>query len=115
MLNVKILKLRIELGEEVKSVKLWLSHKEVVEYNCWKALPENAKSRDSLDKVVSRLKQDDDTWLERESELLDLESTYNRVNTIYTVLMQTLEVMSKQDYSIAQFQELQTIYLEELI
>jgi len=77
-----LLKIKLNLTTKKDLLKLALDQKEIVQYNAWKCLEENSKSRESLDKVVSRLKIEDETWLEQEEELVILKNKASVVNNI---------------------------------
>lgn len=113
MLDIKVLQLKIELETELKDAKLWLNQKEVVEYNNFKEA--NPTSREAMDKVVSRLKLEDDSWMEKEADLITKEVMYKKVALIVEVLNNTLNAMSRHsDISKSYFEELQSGYIKSL-
>lgn len=113
MIDIKLLQLKIELETELKDAKLWLAQKELVSYNVYKEA--NPTSRESMDKVVSRLKLEDDSWLEREADLIIKEVMYKKVALIVDILNNTLNAMSRHsDISKRYFEELQSGYIKSL-
>lgn len=80
-----LLKIKLNLNTKKDLLKLALDQKEIVQYNAWKSLPENEKNRDAREKVVARLKLEDDTWLEQEEELVKLKALATVVNNIVEV------------------------------
>ena len=113
MLDIKLIEQKIELETELKDAKLWINQKEVVEYNTFKEA--NPSSREAMDKVVARLKMEDETWLEREADLITKEVTYKKVALIIEVLNNTLNAMSRHsDISKSYFEELQSGYIKSL-
>ena len=113
MINIKLIEQKIELETELKDAKLWLAQKEVLEYSVYKEA--NPSSREAMDKVVARLKMEDETWLEREAELISKEVTYKKVALIIEVLNNTLNAMSRHsDISKSYFEELQSGYIKSL-
>ena len=113
MINVKLIEQKIDLETELKDAKLWINQKEVVEYNTFKEA--NPSSREAMDKVVARLKMEDETWLEREADLITKEVTYKKVALIIEVLNSTLNAMSRhEDISKKYFEELQDGYIKSL-
>ena len=81
-----ILKIKLNLNTKKDLLKLALDQKEIIQYNAWKSLEENSKSREAMDKVVARLKLEDDTWLEQEEELVLLKNKVSVVNNITELL-----------------------------
>ena len=113
MINVKLIEQKIELETELKDAKLWLAQKEVLEYSVYKEA--NPSSREAMDKVVAKLKMEDEIWLEKESELISKEVTYKKVALIIEVLNNTLNAMSRHsDISKNYFEELQDGYIKSL-
>ena len=87
MKNMKsILKIKLNLGTKKDLLKLALDQKEIIQYNAWKSLEENSKSREAMDKVVARLKLEDENWLEQEEELVLLKNKATVVNNIVELL-----------------------------
>ena len=113
MLDIKLIEQKIELETELKDAKLWLAQKELVSYNVYKEA--NPTSREAMDKVVSRLKLEDETWLEKEAELIMKEVMYKKVALVVEVLNNTLNAMSRhKDISKGYFEELQSGYIKSL-
>ena len=109
MVDIKLIEQKIELETELKDAKLWLAQKELVSYNVYKEA--NPTSREAMDKVVSRLKLEDDSWLEKESDLITKEVMYKKVALIVEVLNNTLNAMSRHsDISKNYFEELISTY-----
>lgn len=109
MLKVDYIRSREEVAGKVAELKLWLSQKEVISYNNWKALPENEKSRDAMDKVVAKLKLEDDNWLEKEVELRELEP---RLKSMDVCLNAIMAVLQSNKYEASVLEELQESYAE---
>jgi len=82
----RVLKIKLNLGTKKDLLKLALDQKEIVQYNAWKSLEENLKSREALEKVVARLKLEDENWLEQEEELVILKNKASVVNNIVELL-----------------------------
>ena len=113
MLDIKLIEQKIELETELKDAKLWLAQKELVSYNVYKEA--NPTSREAMDKVVSRLKLEDDSWLEKEADLITKEVMYKKVALIVDVCNNTLNAMSRHsDISKSYFEELQSGYIKSL-
>ena len=74
-----------ETKKERDELKLWLEQKEIVEYYEWKE--ENPKDRTAMDKVVAQLKMNDDNWLLKEKEYLEIKSRYDYLNSIYQTFL----------------------------
>ena len=81
-----LLKIKLNLGTKKDMLKLALDQKEIVQYNAWKSLEENSKSREAMDKVVARLKLEDENWLEQEEELVILKNKATVLNNIVELL-----------------------------
>ena len=113
MIDIKLIEQKIELETELKDAKLWLNQKEVLEYSVYKEA--NPSSREAMDKIVAKLKMEDETWLEKEGELISKEVTYKKVALIIEVLNNTLNAMSRHsDISKGYFEELQDGYIKSL-
>ena len=110
MLDIILIEQKIELETELKDAKLWLAQKELVSYNVYKEA--NPTSREAMDKVVSRLKLEDDSWLEKEADLIIKEVMYKKVALIVDVLNNTLNAMSRHsDISKSYFEEFQSDFI----
>ena len=81
-----LLKIKLNLGTEKDMLKLALDQKEIVQYNAYKETEVGSKDRSSLDKVVARLKLEDENWLEQEEELVILKNKASVVNNIVELL-----------------------------
>ena len=113
MLDIKLIEQKIELETELKDAKLWLAQKETLEYSVYKEA--NPSDKSALDKVVAKLKMNDDSWLEKEAELITKEVMYKKVALIVEVLNNTLNAMSRHsDISKSYFEELQCDYIKSL-
>jgi len=87
MKNYKsVLKIKLNLGTKKDLLKLALDQKEIVQYNAYKETELGNKDRSSLEKVVARLKLEDETWLEQEEELVILKNKASVVNNIVELL-----------------------------
>ena len=109
MLKVDYIRSREEVAGKIAELKLWLAQKEVISYNNWKTLPENEKSRDAMDKVVAKLKLEDDNWLEKEVELRELEP---RLKSMDVCLNAIMAVLQSNKYEASVLEELQESYAE---
>jgi len=109
MLKVDYIRSREEVAGKVAELKIWLAQKEVISYNNWKALPENEKSRDAMDKVVAKLKLQDDNWLEKEVELRELEP---RLKSMDLCINTIIGVLQSDKYDGLVLEELQESYEE---
>ena len=110
MLDVKLLRLKIELERSYKELKLELKQKELVQYASYKLANNSDKS--SKEKIIDSLKLADDQWLLQEEELLAKEGHLKIVNLIIDTLQGTIGAMSyhkeiDKDY----FDRLQDDYL----
>jgi len=81
-----LLKIKLNLGTKKDMLKLALDQKEIVQYNAYKATEIGSKDRSSLEKVVARLKLEDETWLEQEEALVLLKNKATVVNNIIELL-----------------------------
>ena len=110
MLDIKILKLRVNLERSYKELKLELKQKELVQYASYKLA--NAQDKSSKEKIIDSLKLADDDWLLQEEDLLAKEGNLKIVNLIIDTLQGTIWAMSfhkeiDKDY----FDNLQDDYL----
>lgn len=116
MIDVRIIKAKLKIEEEVKETKVWLDQKEIVEYTNWKSLPENEKDRSAVEKVVAKLKLEDEVWLQKEADLVYQEIALKTINMINETLQNTLRAMSSHpEITLDYFQEVQGVYLEEFL
>ena len=104
-----IIKIKYNINLERDMLKLKLEQKEIVQYNSWKAIPENTSSREAMEKVVAKLKLDDSTWLEEESNLLVLKNRATLVNNLYEVLVGYIG----KDYDIQSIDNIAEAWIEE--
>jgi len=81
-----------ENRRKMAELKLWLSQKEVVEYNAWKT--ENPKDRTAMEKVIAILKLNDENWLEKEQEYIKASNDFTYYKNIYDM---TLKLLDKED------------------
>jgi len=110
MLDIRVLKLKIELERSYKELKLELKQKELVQYASYKLV--NAQDKSSKEKIIDSLKLTDDQWLLQEEELLAKEGHLKIVNLVIDTLQGTIGAMSfhkeiDKDY----FDRLQDDYL----
>ena len=110
MLDVKLLKLRVNLERSYKELKLELKQKELVQYASYKLA--NAQDKSAKEKIIDSLKLADDQWLLQEEELLAKEGHLKIVNLVIDTLQSTIGAMSfhieiDKDY----FDKLQEDYL----
>lgn len=82
-----IIAIKYNLNTQRDYLKLRLEQKELVEYTNWRAKDENASSREAMEKVVARLKLENDTWLNEEADLIELKNKATLVGNIYDVLV----------------------------
>ena len=113
MIDIKILKLRVNLERSYKELKLELKQKELVQYASYKLA--NSSDKSSKEKIIDSLKLADDQWLLQEEELLAKEGHLKIVNLVIDTLQGTIGAMSMhkeidRDY----FDRLQDDYLEFL-
>lgn len=85
-----LLKIKLNLGTKKDMLKLSLDQKEIIQYNAYKDTEIGSKDRSSMDKVVARLKLEDESWLEQEEELVLLKNKASVVNNIVEVLQSYL-------------------------
>ena len=110
MIDVKLLKLRVNLERSYKELKLELKQKELVQYASYKLA--NSSDKSSKEKIIDSLKLADDDWLLQEEDLLAKEGNLKIVNLVIDTLQGTIGVMSfhteiDKDY----FDRLQDDYL----
>lgn len=110
MVDIKLLKLRVNLERSYKELKLELKQKELVQYASYKLANNSDKS--SKEKIIDSLKLADDQWLLQEEELLAKEGNLKIVNLVIDTLQSTIGAMSfhkeiDKDY----FDKLQDEYL----
>ena len=110
MLDIKILKLRLNLERSYKELKLELKQKELVQYASYKLA--NPQDKSAKEKIIDSLKLADDQWLLQEEELLAKEGHLKIVNLVIDTLQGTIGAMSfhtelDKDY----FDKLQDDYL----
>lgn len=110
MLDIRVIKLKIELERSYKELKLELKQKELVQYASYKLA--NAQDKSSKEKIIDSLKLADDDWLLQEEELLAKEGHLKIVNLVIDTLQGTIGAMSfhkelDKDY----FDKLQEEYL----
>ena len=113
MIDIKLLRLRVNLERSYKELKLELKQKELVQYASYKLA--NAQDKSSKEKIIDSLKLADDEWLLQEEELLAKEGHLKIVNLVIDTLQSTIGAMSfhielDKDY----FDKLQEDYLEFL-
>ena len=82
-----IIAIKYNLNTQKDYLKLKLEQKELVEYTNWRAKEENVSSRESMEKVIARLKLENDTWLNEEADLIELKNKATLVGNIYDVLV----------------------------
>ena len=82
-----IIAIKYNLNTQKDYLKLKLEQKELVEYSNWRAKDENINNREAMDKVVARLKLENDTWLNEEADLIELKNKATLVGNIYEVLV----------------------------
>ena len=82
-----IIAIKYNLNTQRDYLKLKLEQKELVEYTNWRAKDENINSREAMEKVVARLKLENDTWLNEEADLIELKNKATLVGNIYDVLI----------------------------
>ena len=113
MLDIKLLKLRVNLERSYKELKLELKQKELVQYASYKLA--NPQDKSAKEKIIDSLKLADDQWLLQEEELLAKEGHLKIVNLVIDTLQSTIGAMSfhieiDKDY----FDKLQDDYLSFL-
>lgn len=82
-----IIVIKYNLNTQRDYLKLKLEQKELVEFNNWRAKGENTTSREAMDKVVARLKLENDSWLNEEADLIEIKNKATLVGNIYDVLV----------------------------
>lgn len=114
MIDIRLLNLKSKVEEEVANAKLWVAHKELIEYTNWKNNPLNKTDRSAMDKVVSALKLEDEMWMQKEQDLISQEIALKMINIRYDILKATLQTMSNSSSGVdlKLFNELQEQYLE---
>ena len=82
-----IIAIKYNLNTQRDYLKLKLEQKELVEYTNWRAKDENIGSRESMEKVIAKLKLESDSWLNEEVDLIELKNRAILVGNIYEVLV----------------------------
>ena len=82
-----IIAIKYNLNTQRDYLKLKLEQKELVEYTHWRAKDENVNSREAMEKVVAKLKLENETWLCEEANLIELKNKATLVGNIYDVLI----------------------------
>ena len=85
-----IIAIKYNLNTQRDYLKLKLEQKELVEYTNWRAKDENANNREAMDKVVARLKLEDESWMLEEGDLIELKNKATLAGNIYDTLMSYL-------------------------
>jgi uncharacterized protein YdaL len=85
-----IIAIKYNLNTQRDYLKLKLEQKELVEYSTWRAKEENTTNREAIDKVVARLKLEDESWMLEEADLIELKNKATLVGNIYDTLMSYL-------------------------
>jgi hypothetical protein len=82
-----IIAIKYNLNTQRDYLKLKLEQKELVEYSTWRAKEENTTNREAMDKVVARLKLEDESWMLEEADLIEIKNKATLVGNIYDVLV----------------------------
>ena len=82
-----IISIKFNLNIQRDYLKLKLEQKELVEFVCWRAKDENIGSREAMEKVVAKLKLEDDNWLLEEADLIELKNKATLLGNIYDTLI----------------------------
>lgn len=117
MIDIRLLKAKAKIEEEVRASKLWLIQKEDVEYTNFISDPLNEKLvKSAKDKIISQLKVNDEEWLQRELDLDSQELALKIINTRYETLSITLRALGnpQSGVDINMFNGLQKLYMEDL-
>jgi hypothetical protein len=83
-----------EMNRKTIELKVWLEQKEVIEYNTWKE--DNKTDRSAMDKVVAKLKLEDDNWLLQENEYYQAKIELDKLKSIYNI---ALKLLDRDDYT----------------
>ena len=92
MIDIKILKLKVNLERNYKELKLFLKQKELVSYASYKL--NNSQDKSAKEKIIDSLKLADDEWLLKEEELLSKEGQLKTVSLVIDTLQGTIGAMS---------------------
>jgi hypothetical protein len=82
-----IILIKYNLNTQRDYLKLKLEQKELVEYSTWRAKGENTTSREAMEKVVARLKLEDESWMLEEADLIEIKNKATLAGNIYEVLV----------------------------
>ena len=104
-----IIAIKYNLNTQKDYLKLKLEQKELVEYSNWRVKDENINNREAMDKVVARLKLENDTWLNEEADLIELKNKATLVGNIYD----TLIVYLNQGFAKESVDKIANEYIEE--
>jgi hypothetical protein len=81
-----IILIKYNLNTQRDYLKLKLEQKELVEYTTWRAKEENTTSREAMDKVVARLKLEDESWMLEEADLIEIKNKATLAGNIFDTL-----------------------------
>lgn len=105
-----IIKIKNELNSKASELKLKAEQKEIVKYYAWKGEEENSKSRDSLEKVIAKLKMEDLEWLNQDMELVQVTNLSKTVNNIYEVLV---NLTKRNDINLENIMAIEKDYIQK--
>ena len=117
MIKIELLQAKARIEEEVRATRLWLIHKEDLEYSNFISNPLNEKMlKSAKDKIISQLKIEDEIWIQKEMDLDSQEMALKIINIGYETLQNTLRALGNPNSGInnEMFQAIQELYLKEL-
>lgn len=118
MLDINLVNRKVELEQQVLDLKLWLSQKEELGYSDFISKPDNEKFvKSAKDKVVAQIKMADESWLNKELELFELEKDLRVIKSRYDILVETLRCASNPNsgVTIGMFLEYQDSFISDLV
>ena len=106
-----IIAIKYNLNTQRDYLKLKLEQKELVEYSNWRAKEENVGSREAMEKVVAKLKLENDNWLNEEADLIELKNKATLVGNVYEVLVGYIN----QGFAKESVDRIANEYIEEFV
>lgn len=111
MINVEIVKNRIDLENQYRDLKLKIEQKETVLYYNYKNSDEGGKDRSAKDKIMDSLKMKDENLINLYVEFNDITCKLNNIKIVFGVLE---DLVRRNDISLDYFKEYQDSLLDEL-
>ena len=111
MINVEIIRNRVELENQYRDLKLKIEQKETVLYYNYKNTEEGGKDRSAKEKIMDSLKMQDENLINLYVEFNDVTCKLNNIKIVFGVLE---DLVRRNDVSLDYFKEYQDSLLNEL-